>query len=54
MAGKPTIAVVTIAIDRGENSLHVIGLDARGVIVLRDKVMRARIVARLANICRHA
>ena len=31
-------AVVTIGIDPGKNTLHLVGLDARGEIVLRDKV----------------
>src|SRR6201998_3738569 len=43
-------AVVTIGIDPGKNTLHLVGLDARGGIALREKVVRARIVARLANV----
>jgi transposase len=41
---------VTIGIDPGKNTLHLIGLDARGGIVLREKVARDRAVARLANV----
>ena len=33
-------AVTTIGIDMGKNTLHMIGLDARGAIVLREKVAR--------------
>jgi hypothetical protein len=45
---------VTIGIDPGKNTFHLIGLDARGGIVLREKVSRDRIVARLANVLRRA
>jgi transposase len=47
---KPNPAVVTIGIDPGKNTLHLVGLDARGEIVLREKVARARIASRLANV----
>ena len=40
-------AVTTIGIDMGKNTLHMIGLDARGGIVLREKVARGRITSRL-------
>jgi transposase len=45
-------AVTTIGIDMGKNTLHMIGLDARGAIVLREKVSRGRITVRLANLPR--
>ena len=47
---KPNTAVVTIGIDPGKNTLHLVGLDARGGIVLREKVARTKIVSRLANV----
>ena len=47
---KCNIAVATIGIDPGKNTLHLVGLDARGGIVLREKVARARIVSWLANV----
>jgi transposase len=47
---KSSTAVVTIGIDPGKDTLHLVGLDARGGIVLREKVARARIVSRLANV----
>ena len=40
-------AVATIGIDMGKNALHMIGLDSRGAIVLREKVSRGRISSRL-------
>ena len=43
-------AVTTIGIDMGKNTLHMIGLDTRGGIVLREKVARGRITSRLANL----
>src|ERR1700757_4945231 len=47
---KSNTAVVTIGIDPGKNTLHLVGLDARGEIVLREKVARTKIVSRLANV----
>src|SRR6476660_9380163 len=43
-------AVTTLGIDMGKNTLHMIGLDPRGAIVLREKVSRGRITSRLANL----
>ena len=43
-------AVTTIGIDMGKNTLHMIGLDTRGGIVLREKVPRGRITSRLPNL----
>jgi hypothetical protein len=42
--------IQTIGIDPGKNTLRLVGLDARGGIVLREKVARARIVSRFANV----
>jgi transposase len=42
-------AVAVIGIDIGKNSFHVVGLDARGAIVLRQKWSRGQVEARLAN-----
>ena len=49
---QKTHAVITrtIGIDTGKNTLHLVGLDDRGTIVLREKVGRSRIRTRLANI----
>ena len=43
-------AVAVIGIDIGKNSFHVVGHDARGAIVLRQKWSRGQVEARLANI----
>ena len=32
----------TIGIDTGKNTLHLIGLDDKGAIVLREKIARGR------------
>jgi transposase len=50
MSRTSNATAVTIGIDPGKNTLHLIGLDARGAIVLREKVARDRIVVRLANV----
>ena len=44
--------VPTIGIDTGKNTLHLIGLDDNGAIVLREKIARGRIAARFANVPR--
>lgn len=43
-------AVIAIGIDLGKSTLHMIGLDPCGAIVLREKVSRGRIASRLANL----
>src|ERR1700745_157351 len=43
-------AVAVVGIDIGKNSFHVVGLDSRGAIVLRQKWSRGQIEARLAYI----
>src|SRR5258708_1677619 len=43
----PEIAVV--GIDIGKNTFHVIGLDRRGAVVLRQKWTRSQVAARFAN-----
>ena len=51
MPRKTDTAVVhTIGIDPGKNTLHMIGLDGKGAIILREKVSRHRIAARLVNV----
>jgi hypothetical protein len=42
-------AVATIGIDIGKNTFHLIDLDKMGAIVLRQKLSRSQIDARLAN-----
>ncbi len=43
-------AVATIGVDIGKNAFHLIGLDKKGAIVLRQKLSRGQVFARLANI----
>jgi len=43
-------AVTAIGMDIGKNTLHMIGLDSCGAIVLREKVSRERVTLRLANV----
>jgi hypothetical protein len=53
MSHKTAAAVAhTIGIDTGKNTLHLIGLDETGAIVLREKIARGRIGARFANMPR--
>ena len=48
MSNKSTATVATMGIDIGKNTFHVIGLDQRGAIVLRQKWSRGKVEARLA------
>ncbi len=51
MPCKTDVAIArTIGIDTGKNTLHMIGLDAKGAIVLREKVSRSGVSARLVNV----
>ena len=43
-------AIAVIGIDIGKNSFHIVGLDGRGAIVLRQKWSRGQVEARLVNI----
>src|ERR1700741_1442359 len=53
MSHKTAVTVAhTIGIDTGKNPLHLIGIDDKGAIVLREKIARGRIAARLANVPR--
>jgi transposase len=52
MSQNPITAIATVGIDIGKNSFHVIGLDQRGAIVLRQKWSRGQLEARLANMPR--
>ena len=49
MSEKLNSAIAVIGIDIGKNSFHVVGLDERGAIVLRQKWSRGQVEARLAN-----
>ena len=50
MSNKSNPTVATMGIDIGKNSFHVVGLDQRGAIGLRQKWSRRQIEVRLANI----
>ena len=50
MSNKFSAAVATMGIDIGKNSFHIVGLDRRGAIMLRQKWSRGQIEARLANV----
>jgi transposase len=43
-------AIAVIGIDIGKNSFHIVGLDAEGAIVLRQKWSRGQVEVRLANV----
>jgi transposase len=43
---------VVVIIDTGKNTLHLVGLDDQGTIVLRERLGRSRIRARLTNVPR--
>ena len=42
-------AVTVVGIDIGKNAFHVVGLDHRGAIVLRQKWSRRQVESRFAN-----
>src|SRR5450755_2614251 len=50
MSQTSNTAIAVIGIDIGKNSFHVVGHDARGAIVLRQKWSRGQVEARIANI----
>jgi len=50
MPRSTNLSVATMGIDIGNNSFHVVGLDQRGAIVVRQRWTRSQIRARLANI----
>jgi transposase len=49
MAEKCKAAIAVIGIDIGKYSFHIVGLDKRGAIALRQKWSRSQVDARLAN-----
>jgi len=50
MSAKFNCEIAVIGIDIGKNSFHIVGLDRRGAIVLRQKWSRGQVEARLANL----
>jgi hypothetical protein len=49
MSQKLNTAIAVAGIDIGKSSFHVVGLDKRGAIVLRQKWSRGQVEARFAN-----
>jgi transposase len=49
MSNKSSLTVATMGIDIGKYAFHVVGLDRRGAIVLRQRWSRGQVEARLAN-----
>ena len=49
MPETPHRAIAVVGIDIGKNSFHVVGLDERGAMVLRQKWSRGQVEARFAN-----
>jgi transposase len=50
MSQTLTDPVAVIGIDIGKNSFHIVGLNDRGAVVLRQKWSRGQVEARLANV----
>jgi hypothetical protein len=49
MSQNPNTSIAVVGIDIGKNWFHIVGLDQRGAIVLRQKWSRGQIDARMAN-----
>jgi hypothetical protein len=50
MVEKLHSVIAVIGIDIGKNSLHVVGLDERGAVLLRQKWSRGQVETRFANL----
>jgi transposase len=50
MSQKLSSEIAVIGIDIGKNSLHLVGQDRRGALVLRQQWPRGQVEARLANL----
>jgi transposase len=49
MSQNPNAGIAIVGIDIGKNSFHIVGLDQRGAIVLRQKWSCGQVEARFAN-----
>ena len=49
MSSKLDSEIAVIGIDIGKNSFHIVGLDRRGAIALRQKWSRGQVATRLAT-----
>ncbi len=45
-----SVAIATLGVDIGKNTFHLVGLDKRGAIVLRERLSRTQVEVRLANL----
>jgi transposase len=50
MPATEQTAIAVVGIDIGKNSFHIVGLDNRGAVVLRQKRSRNQVEARFANL----
>jgi hypothetical protein len=50
--GQVSTTIAVMGVDIGKNSFHVVGLDQRGAIVLRQRWSRGQVESRLANMPR--
>jgi hypothetical protein len=51
MAATAQSAIAVIGIDIGKNSFHIVGLDGRGAIVLRQKAIFCRLPGNALAYC---
>jgi len=49
MSQQLSTTIAVIGVDIGKNSFHIVGLDQRGAIVLRQKWSRGQVESRFAN-----
>src|SRR5712671_58926 len=49
MSQQLSTTIAVIGVDIGKNSFHIVGLDQRGAIVLRQKWSRSQVESRFAN-----
>ena len=50
MSQQVSTTIAVMGVDIGKNSFHVVGLDQRGAIVLRQRWSRGQVESRLANL----
>jgi transposase len=50
LSNAKSVAIATLGVDIGKNTFHLVGLDERGAIVLRERLSRAQVEVRLANL----
>jgi hypothetical protein len=49
IAKTESASVATLGVDIGKNTFHLVGLDKRGAIVVRERLSRTQVEVRLAN-----